>query len=258
MERWLTARLNMTLFSDRLPWRGRITWRPCGNSRGSSCWRSDWQEGLVLSEWTLHRPPLPAPPPHPWCCSCLQDWTCGSSEGWTKWLKLVLPRLKNTNWGGKGMKERVVFPNLNASDQVAPDEKDGHSIFLSRRGSLQFLWNPPPQPSLPVQSAGAGMPPCSPQSRHREHFQMFLKPAQACEKMEGRGGGGGCSFWRTTDSHGLTDQSAWELQYELYRVICWVICFVPVPPLQANYRICNSSVISSEQFMCLTAVRDSG
>lgn len=40
---WQTC-LNNALSSDRPPWRGRITWRPCGNSRGSSCWRSDWQD----------------------------------------------------------------------------------------------------------------------------------------------------------------------------------------------------------------------
>lgn len=97
--------------------------------------------------------------------------------------------------------------HLNATHQVAPDEKtlDGLSILLLPSPEEDCCSYGEASP--PLQSLGAGMPPCSPQSCHTEQFQMFLKRGRRC-------GGGGRSFWRITYNHGLTDQSSSELQYE--------------------------------------------
>ena len=241
-ERWSTACINNFLSPDRLPWRGQTTWRLCGSSRGSSCWRSDWQEGLVLYVWTsplLQRPPCSLLWAPAWCCflrfgrrSCQQDWTCGTSEGWTSDLSYLIWRIQNgeMHWAplySPLQAWRSVlcwnFPNLNATDQVAPDEDYRWTgpIFLPLLSFccscrlLQFMW--PPPSSLPLHSVGAGMPPCSPQSCHREQFQMFLKPARACagvkwEKMAW----GGLLFLEDQDSQ-ISQRQSYSMSFCLYQ-----------------------------------------
>ena len=78
------------------------------------------------------------------------------------------------------------------------------------------LCDPPPS-SLPLHSVGAGMPPCSPQSCHREQFQMFLKPARACagvkwEKMAW----GGLLFLEDQDSQ-ISQRQSYSMSFCLYQ-----------------------------------------
>lgn len=134
------------------------------------------------------------------------------------------------------------FPNLNAIDQVAQDQKTVNGLpilpFL-KENCCSFLFVTVPPPTLPPaplssflplapQSVGAGMPPCSPQSCHGEQFQMFLKPAQACAgvKWEGEGGEVG-EYWRTTYTQGLTQHQSYtsssgstSSQYPLFFFLC--------------------------------------
>lgn len=178
---WQTC-LNNALSSDRPPWRGRITWRPCGNSRGSSCWRSDWQDvQFHLSVDLFISVPVPTRRGPTivmllflWFLFFLQrDRTCGPFESWTSFRILPYLTLKiqklvkalHTPPRSDPMtvtKEHVVFerPHLNATDQV-------NFLFLF----LFFLW-------MFLFLSGAQK--CSPQMCFTEQFQMFLRPAQAC------------------------------------------------------------------------------
>lgn len=101
-----------------------------------------------------------------------------------------------------------------------------------------------PPPPFPLHSVGAGMPPCSPQSCHRELFQMLLKPARACagvkwEKM------GGLLFLEDQDSR-ISQCQSYSMSFCLYQVsgapFYLLSCvFNPGAPLRvrANYRIYN-------------------
>lgn len=66
----------------------------------------------------------------------------------------------------------------------------------------------------PPYSVGAGMPQCSPQSCHREQFQMFSETSLGlCWRKVGENGG-----VALPGGPGLMDQSVSELQYELLSV----------------------------------------
>ena len=277
-ERWSTACINNFLSPDRLPWRGQTTWRLCGSSRGSSCWRSDWQEGLVLYVWTsplLQRPPRSLLWAPAWCCflrfgrrSCQQDWTCGTSEGWTSDLSYLIWRIQNgeMHWAplySPLQAWRSVlcwnFPNLNATDQVAPDEDYRWTgpIFLPPLSFccscrlLQFMWPPPLlPPSTFCGSRNASMFPTELPQRTVPDVSE-TSPGLCWCKVGENGVGGGCSSWRTRTHRSVSVRATvWASVCTKTLVppsICWVVCLTPVPlEVRANYRIYN---------LCLAAAR---
>lgn len=103
---------------------------------------------------------------------------------------------------------------------------------------------------------GAGMSPRSPQSCHREHFQMFLKPARACASVKWMRVGVAPSRepLKTKD---LKDQSVSQLQDETSQALSapvYVLYHVFCPSAPSRRELIAGSVTSPSLLCPVTAL----
>lgn len=105
------------------------------------------------------------------------------------------------------------------------------------------LCDPPP----PLYSVGAGMPPCSPQSCHREQFQMFLKPAWACAGVNWEKMGGLQDSW-------ISQCQSYSMSFCLYQVSgapFYLLSYVFNPGAPLRWELITGSTTSALLQLCV-------